>query len=261
MKKERLFRVIGMIEDDLIKEAEDEQLIQKKPFFHTAVWKWATAAAGILLIIGVKVFQESFNENGSSTTSLNGSSYIETTVPREDELENEEKSYDKSETVAAQSIIESVDLEGIDGSNATGLEEIGEGKEEQFLKENGKIDLYSKVIEEVYQPYQGEVLYLNLENGNNLEKEQKEILLEVLRTEYKINVVSGSFEELCEWGMIDTEVEKIAGIYIAFEVTREEENGFGFRIDCWGGKNFVLEWQDCYAWYQEGEWSYRLGEE
>ena len=41
MKEERLFQVIGMIEDNLIREAEEETIVSKPSFFRTASWKWA----------------------------------------------------------------------------------------------------------------------------------------------------------------------------------------------------------------------------
>ena len=255
MKKERLFRVIGMIEDDLIKEAEDKQIIQKKSFSITAVWKWTAVAAGMLLIIGVKVFQDNLNKDVHSTTSLNGSSYMEITAAS-DKVE-EEDIYEKSETAAGQSIAAPASSGELDGSQT---DDRKENSEEGYFERNEKVALYIEVIEEIYQPYQGKVLYLNLENAVNLEKEQKESLSEVLATEYQISVVLGSFEELCKQGTIDAKAEEIEGIYITFEVISEAEDSFSFRIDCWGGENVVFGWQDCYAWYQENKWNYRLGE-
>lgn len=238
MKKERLFQVIGMIEDEWIKEAEEEVIIQKKRLPIAAVWKWTAAVAGILVIIGTGVLYQHLNQkdHSNSMVSLNGS-YIATTEAE---------------------MVKSGEGEGLEtnGSREEAVEEDGQDLNVDW----SEVFLYAEVIEEIYQPYQGEVLYLNLENGLNLGENQKETLLEVLGSEYGIIAITGNFEELCGQGLIDDKAERISGIYLSFEVTEAKENYFVFQIYCWGGRNVIFGWQDCYALYKENGWEYELGE-
>lgn len=266
MKKERLFQVIGMIEDNWIKEAEEETIIQKKripmPAFlkwGTVSWKWTAAVAGILLMVGMGGFYRYRNQTSNSTTSQNGA-FMETAADQmlrnEDigelemeMMENGEAGFEGEDTVLA------------DGNYKS---EEGIRKPWQSLSDQKRdtVFLYAAIIAEIYQPYQNGsgVLYLNVEDGFNLEEEQKNVLLEVLNGTYGIDAVTGRFEELCEQGVIDAEAEEISGIYLSFEVTGEEENGVRFQIDCWGGRNVIFGRENCYAFYTEDGWVYELGE-
>lgn len=251
MKKERLFYVIGMIEDDLIKEAEDEQIVVKN-WIQMTTWKWAVTAAGILLVIGTGIFYQSRNKNFYSTTSLLENNYIGTTASGIESYGVQETNpiNDKKEFAEALDSWESSDEDGLEKEHKDGA-----------LFEEKVIVLYAEIIEEIYQPYKGGPLYLNLENNINLDNEQKEILLELLDSEYKIPVVTGRLEELFGQGIIDEKAEEITGVYLSIQLIDEEENGFYFQVDGWGGRNVTFTWENGYAFYEAEEWSYELGEE
>lgn len=276
MKKERLFQVIGMIEDDWIKEAEDEQIIQKKPIPVAAAWKRTAAAAGFLLIVGIGILQKNLQQNyNNATASITGND-METAaagmeqskkMEQNDGIAELEAAYERSAEPAQEKQVLETEWETGDSGNKNGnasgssYSNIEENKDSLYDWNSGKVLLYAEIIWEIYQPYKGEILYLNLDSGWNLDEEQKENLLELLDSKYNIPVVTGSFEELCEQNIIDAEAKKITGLYLSFEVTDEEENRFAFQIDCWGGRNVRMEWQECYAIYEADGWNYQLGEE
>lgn len=256
MKRERLFRVIGMIEDSFIQEAEEEtkQIVQRKLFLTVASWKWTAAVAGILVLLGVNIFYYNQNKNGNTITSLNENNYIAATIAEAvtaaDNNEGGEKEQIEEKIVEMQEFSSAID---IDGSNSAGLESVYDWKEHL-------VSFYAEVIEEVYLIYGENVLYLNLDKAFYLSEEQTEAFMDVLDLN-DITVVIGNWEEFCEQGIIDEQAEEIAGIYIEFQVIEETKDGFEFQINCWGGKNVVFGWQKCYAWYQEDGWKVKLGEE
>ena len=300
MKKERLFQVIGLLEDDLIKEAEDEQALVKKRFFINMAWKWAAAAAGILLAVRIGILQNMQNNNASLTSSFyesNGNSAtaaagnengsISTTAASINEIQDRDREdmiCEEKESVAGEKQGAEDSKIGMEGET---IQAYAETKGEKEAGENGgyqkeieRVFLYAKIIGEIYQPYQGHVLYLNLEDGGNLSEEQREDLLKVLYSEYRIITITGSLGELSKQGIIDAKTEEIFGIYLSFRITEEEENHFSFQIDCWGGRNVIFErqecsilrknmrwvigknvmfgWKECEAFYNGSEWGYRL---
>lgn len=262
MKEERLFRVLGMLEDDLIKEAEDEKSIGTKMSAKTAVWKWAAAAAGILLIAGAGLSQGYlFTKNNTSTTAENCQEAA--AAGAASELK------EKQETAAA--LYDHVVSEGrVDAEQENAEEGISvassaesaffETKEEGGLLSASYESLYLKIIKEVYEPYEGKILYLNLEKVSNLEPEQKEILLDELADKYGIQTITGTFEEFCSQGIIDKEAEEYPGIYLSLEVTEQKEDSFLFSVYIWTGKNHAAGRENCYAEYSQKGWSYDLGE-
>lgn len=269
MKKERLFQVIGMMEDRWIKEAEDEMMIQRKPMQLAAVRKWSAAAAGILLIAGAGVLYLHQNRSLDSTTSLNNSAMSATGAGMDNSRKMEKIEMNYSGGEEAIEYENSLETNKSDYGSKDEMEYLDKANQESLYDADGtydsKIVLYADIIKEIYQYYQdyqnGDgILYLNLDDGMNLDKVQKERLLEVLDSKYGIVTMSGSFEELCEQGLIYAEAEKISGIYLSFEVTKEEENCLAFQIDCWGGRNVVDKWENCYAFYEEDGWRYEVGD-
>ena len=258
MKEERLFQVIGMIEDNLIREAEEETIVSKPSFFRTASWKWAAAAAGVLLLLGVNVFYYNQNKNYNGMTSFYESNSMATTAAgmvQSAQGKQEEVIEEKEDVLETQ---EFADNAGLDGNTAgVSSANLEEGLKVKYDWQKDMVSFYTEVIEEIYQPYQGEPLYLNLASLSYLDKEQKEALLEELNGQ--ITVVTGTWEELCKQGIVQEEAEEIVGIYMTFQIITEEEKGFVFQIDCQKGKNIRFGWQECYAWYREDGWSYQLG--
>lgn len=283
MKKERLFQVIGMIEDDLIKEAEDYQVTAKKRLFINMAWKWLAAAAGILLIVGTRILQSTKNKNISNTSFYENDNGYPAASGNGDSLSTTAAGalYEAAQSEEKQNIANDsleTEKETILAYAETVCDEVTEEEgQTQTQKEIRKVLLYAEIINEIYQPYQGHVLYLNLEDGGNLKEEQIEDLLEILYFEYKITAVTGNIGDFSKRGAVDTKTEELSGVYLSFYITEEDENYFAFQINCWGGrnisqnyknsrkesrwkigKNITFGWRDCSAFYNGKEWSYKL---
>lgn len=282
MKKERLFQVIGMIEDNWIKEAEDDIWTQKKwtkkllifqrgsgqgenretdsqmqlPVFQKwrlCFWKWAAVMAGLLLIIGAGVLYQSLYRTLDGTIPQNAA-FMKTSD--EGMLADGEKTgagADSKEEEAAFMADEKL------SSEEDGEKDKIESLQSSSVQKTDLVVLYAAIIAELYQPYQNKILYLNIEDGLQLEEGQKNTLLELLNVTYGITVETGRFAELCERGVIDAEAKEISGIYLSFQIIKEEEDYMTFQIDGWGGIKDVFCWRDGSAFYKENGWTYELG--
>lgn len=260
MKKEQLFRVLGMVEDDFIKEAEDEKDIRGILFVKTAGWKWAAAAAGILLAAGLG-FSKSFLVMNNKNTSTTGRVEMEAL---EDIAEAEDAGL--SETAAQTYAAASAANENGAGAGKAELsstagalwEDSKEGVESNLSASfyEDKMVLYLEIIKEVYESYEGEILYLDLGKVSNLTVEQKEILQDTLMTQYGMEVIAKNFEGLSRQEVLDEETAKRAEIYLSIEVTEEKENGFAFTVLTWIGEDNRRE--DYCAEYGQNGWSYEF---
>lgn len=247
MKKERLFRVLGMVEEDFIKEAEDEKNIKENIketiFVKTGVWKWTAAAAGILLVAGLGLSKSFLVMNGKNTSTT-------------DRMENAAQPYavsnagDGNETGA----------KGAEPSSTAGaLWEDSEMSEECALSDSfyeDKIVLYLEIIKEVYESYEGKMLYLDLEKASNLTADQKEILQEALMSQYGMEVIAGNFAERSRTEELDKGAAECSEIYLSIEVTEEKENRFAFTVSAWIGKN-TNRTEYCAEYSQDG-WNYEI---
>lgn len=255
MKKERLFRVLGMVEDDFIKEAEDEKNIRGTLFVKTAVWKWTAAAAGILLVVGLGL-SKSFlmmNEKNTSTGNRTEMAALDGVPEDAGSLETAAQTYAAANTANGnESGAGRAELSSTAGALWEELED--DSLSGDFYED--KMVLYLEVIKEIYVTYEGKQLYLDLEKVSNLTEEQKGILQDTLMSQYGMEVIARDFEERSSQEALNKETVEGAEVYLSIEVTEEKENGFSFTVSTWIGNNTGRE--DYCAEYSQDGWSYEF---
>jgi len=273
MKNERLFQVIGMIEDDFIKEAEEEKQLLEKPekarkkqfFNQSTIWKWG-AAAGILLVIGLSSKALLIEKNFMSM-STNKNEAI-TTGGAAQQNEN------TCETNALASTFAEIEEENIKEQGKSGGTDRGiDGITSQDKAANGLEgsketieDLYLEIIYEIYQPYEGYALCLNLEGVSNLTEEEKLWIQNSLISEYEIeidrkeNLEETSYSSLSEnvWEEGKETLSEKKEVYLLIKVLEKQENEFTFAVSFQNGEGVVENWENCHAKYGEDKWDYDL---
>lgn len=134
-------------------------------------------------------------------------------------------------------------------------------------KRDDMVGFYEKVFDKLWETDKGlnsdiEILAFDLSKTTNLSDSEKSALIYVLGNKYRLETVSGTFEQLREDGYIDKEVLEFKnGILFSFEVTKQSENSFMFNAEKWRSGDGAYFLKDCTAKKTNDVWNYEIGSE
>ena len=136
----------------------------------------------------------------------------------------------------------------------------------RVVKEEGDlVGLYLNVLCDLYDVDPGlndgiSILAFDLNAAENLSAAEKSALLYMAGAEYGLETMAGTFDELCEIGLIDKEALYFeSGLLVSFSVQDNGETSFSFSADKWRGGLGAYFFTDCKAKLNGTSWSYTIG--
>ena len=110
--------------------------------------------------------------------------------------------------------------------------------------------------------YEDDYPAFDLSKTTNLSESEKSALIYVLGNKYKLQTVSGTFEQLRKDGYIDKDLLEFKnGILFSFEVIKQSENSFMFNAEKWRSGIGAYFFNECKAKKINGIWDYKIGSE
>lgn len=134
-------------------------------------------------------------------------------------------------------------------------------------KKDDMVGFYEKVFDKLWETDKGlnsniEILAFDLSKTTNLSESEKSALIYVLGNKYKLQTVSGTFDQLRNDGYIDKDLLEFKnGILFSFEVTKQSENSFMFNAEKWRSGTGAYFFNDCKAKKTNDVWVYEIGSE
>lgn len=134
-------------------------------------------------------------------------------------------------------------------------------------KKDDMVGFYEKVFDKLWETDKGlnsniEILAFDLSKTTNLSESEKSALIYVLGNKYKLQTVSGTFEQLRKDGYIDKDLLEFKnGILFSFEVIKQSENSFMFNAEKWRSGIGAYFFNECKAKKINGIWDYKIGSE
>lgn len=142
------------------------------------------------------------------------------------------------------------------------------GKEESSPpqeKDNALIELYFTAMKDLYHTDPGlnsgiTVAAFDLTGVSNLTEEEKSALIYLVGRDLGLDTMAGTFEELCEAGIIDKEKMVFEnGILFEIETKETGDNRFEFNASKWRSGLGAYLFMDCVAEKNGENWSYTVG--
>lgn len=135
------------------------------------------------------------------------------------------------------------------------------------IDHNLVIDGYLAIIDDIYQEDKGlnadiELLTLDTTEWVELTAIQKEIIFTSLKEAYGLEILSGTFDELAEQGIIDKENLYFEnGIHIIISKIKYDSKAkeFNYSIQKWRSGLGAIGADDASAKYKDGEWTIKKG--
>lgn len=133
--------------------------------------------------------------------------------------------------------------------------------------EDDIVGLYLNVINDLYSIDPGlnsdiSVIALDLSKVSNLNEAEKSVISWRAMEIYGLDIYTGTYDELCEQGLIDKERMYFKdGILISIEDTEISDNKFKFNAKKWRGGDGAYIFNDCIAEKNKESWSYIVGSE
>ena len=131
--------------------------------------------------------------------------------------------------------------------------------------EDDMVGFWMTVIKDLWEVDSGlnsdiSVIALDLTGAQNLSAGEKEALVYLAGSEFGVQGISGTFDELCDMGYIDRDnLYFESGILITLEITDSGDGSFSFNANKWRSGLGAYFYSDCTATKGSSCWSYTVG--